>query len=145
MMIFDDIFTWEGWGGELRLANGRCRLRIFDLKQSEQKKIAHLRPMVVIVSDVPKKNINDMSVRSCAGHIATSIVHRFDIDPNRMLYVEFYPEVTYGTHNEYRIAEKFEVVDFTWKEEKALNPRWRILNPPMLGIVKDLLLETESR
>ena len=31
MIVYDDIFEWEGWGGRLKLANGRCRLRIYDL------------------------------------------------------------------------------------------------------------------
>ena len=35
MLIYDDIFAWEGWGGELRLASGECRLRIIDLKKGK--------------------------------------------------------------------------------------------------------------
>ena len=70
MLIYDDIYSWEGWGGKLRLASGKCRLRIFDLKKGNKKGLAHLRPIIVIAADVPESR---MSVRSCCGHIATCI------------------------------------------------------------------------
>ena len=39
MLIYDDIYSWEGWGGMLRLASGKCRLRIFDLKKGNEKRL----------------------------------------------------------------------------------------------------------
>ena len=104
MMIYDDNFSWEGWGGELRLASGECRLRIFDLQKEKADGPAYLRPMIVIVSDIPESR---MSVRSCTGHIATNVARQFKIEPDRMLYIEYYPETTYGEHNEHIIAEKY--------------------------------------
>jgi hypothetical protein len=64
MLIYDDIYSWEGWGGTLRLASGKCRLRIFDLTEKNRDRLAHLRPIIVIASDVPDSK---MSVRSCCG------------------------------------------------------------------------------
>ena len=136
MLIYDDIFTWEGWGGELRLASGECRLRVFDLKKGNVEGPAHLRPMVVIASDIPDSR---MSVRSCAGHIATSVSEKFDIDPQRMLYIEYYPETLYGARKQHIIAEKYDAVDFTWNEGKAIYPKWRTLKPPILDVIKRLV------
>ena len=34
MLIVDDVFAWEGWGGRLRLEAGKCRLKIFDLRKA---------------------------------------------------------------------------------------------------------------
>ncbi len=136
MAIYDDIFSWEGFGGRLRLASGTCRLRIFDLKKSKIEKLTVLRPIIVVVSDIPGQ---DMSVRSCAGHIATMATGQFDIDPQRMLWVEYYPASEYGKEKRQKISERYDAVEFTWYGDRALEPRWKPLKPPMLDIVKTLM------
>jgi hypothetical protein len=135
MLIHDSIYAWEGWGGKLRLASGKCRLRIYDRSKGESSAVAFLKPYVVIVSDVPESK---MTVRSCAGHIATKVTQEFNIDPDRMVWVEFYPKVTYGAQEERTIPEQFVAVDFMWYKDKAINPRWRLLKPPILDIIKAL-------
>lgn len=141
MMVYDDIFSWEGWGGQLRLASGECRLRIFDLQKENADGPAYLRPIIVIVSDIPESR---MSVRSCTGHIATNVARQFTIEPDRMLYIEFYPETAYGEHNEHIIPEKYDVVEFTWHEGRAIEPRWRTLNPPMLDVIKEIVEASDT-
>lgn len=137
MLIYDDIYSWEGWGGKLRLASGKCRLRIFDLKKGNKKGLAHLRPIIVIAADVPESR---MSVRSCCGHIATSITKEFNIEPHRMLFIEYYPETVYGEHREHVIAEKYDVVEFNWYQDKAIEPKWRTLKSPLLEVIRELLV-----
>mgnify|MGYP001826063492 FL=1 len=136
MLNYDDIYSWEGWGGRLRLASGKCRLRIFDLKKGNTKGLAHLRPMIVIVSDVDG---SPMSVRSCSGHIATSITREFSIKPHRMLFIEHYPQTVYGQHREHTIAEKYDLVEFSWHRDKAIEPKWRTLKPPLLDMILKLV------
>lgn len=136
MMMYDDIFSWEGWGGELRLASGECRLRIYDLEQEKAESLSHLRPVIVVVSDIPESR---MSVRSCAGHIATNVTRQFNINPHRMLFIEYYPETAYGERNEHTISEKYDVVDFTWHEGRAIEPKWRTLKPPLLDEIKKIV------
>jgi len=142
MLIYDDIFSWEGWGGRLRLASGECRLRIFDLEKGEAKGLAHLRPIIVIVSDIPESR---MSVRSCTGHIASSIARKFNIEPHRMLYIEYYAETIYGDHKQHIIPEKYDAVDFTWHEDRAIEPKWRTLKPPLLDMIKALVKKNKSK
>jgi hypothetical protein len=141
MLIHDVIYAWEGFGGKLKLASGQCRLRIYDLTQGSPGGLPHLRPMIVIVSDVPESR---MSVRSCAGHVATSVARDFKIAPQRMLYIEYYPEVTYGEHQDRVIAEKYEAVDFNWTEGGAIQPKWRTLQPPLLGMIKRLVADCDG-
>ena len=138
MRIFDDIFFWQGWGGRLRVGGGRCRLRIYDLKEEDINGLIHLRPIIVIVSDTPDSN---MSVRSCAGHIATKVVKTFSIDPNRMLFIEFSPCTTYGINNEHVIMERYDVIEFTWHDNRAIKPKWRSLTPPMLDSLKQIIAD----
>lgn len=136
MLIHDGIYSWEGFGGKLRLASGRCRLRLYDLSREPSGGMAHLRPFIAIVSDLPESR---MSVRSCAGHVATSVARDFQIDPQRMLYIEYYPESIYGEHGERAIPEKYEAVDFNWTEGGAIQPRWRTLQPPLLDAIRRMI------
>jgi len=137
MLIYDDIFTWDGWGGKLRLASGKCQLRIFDLAHEEQGGIKILKPVIVVASDIGGQKI---SVRSCGGHIATMVVKRFDIDPNRMVWIEYYPALEYGKGDKVNIVpERYDIAEFTWDDGRAFQPVWRPLRPPMLNLVKDLM------
>jgi len=136
MLIYDAIYHWEGWGGTLRLGSGKCRLRIFDLGKGDSKSVTYLKPTIVVVSDVPDSKI---SVRSCPGHIATGVAKAFKIDPHRMLYVEYYPATVYGEHHEHIIPERYDVVEFAWHDDKAIQPKWKPLALPMLSTVKRLV------
>jgi len=135
MLIRDIIYSWKGWGGKFNLGSGMCRLQIHDLSKGDSARIAHLRPIIVIVSDIPQSK---MSVRSCAGHIATTVSRDFKIDPHRMLWIEYYPRKTYGEKNEHVIPESFEAVEFEWHEGSAIKPKWRLLNLPLLNEIKSL-------
>ena len=137
MLIYDDIYSWEGWGGTLRLASGKCRLRIYDLKDKSRDGLAHLRPIIVIASDVPDSR---MSVRSCCGHIATCITSEFNIKSHRMMFIEYYPQTVYGEKREHIIEEKYDVVEFNWVQDKAIEPQWRTLKPPLLDVIKEMVV-----
>ena len=136
MRIYNDLFVWEGWGGLFKLGHGHCHLQLFDLRRLGAAGPSPLRPYVVIVQDAPG---SPLSMRSCAGHIATVIAARFHIEPQRMLYVEHYPERRYGTANEHVIAERFDAGEFTWQEGKALFPHWRTLPPALCAQLKMLM------
>ena len=120
----------------MRLASGKCRMRIFDLKKSNQKGLDYIRPIIVVVSDTAGSK---MSIKTCSGHIATKITQEFDIDPSRMLYVEHYPEVIYGEKDEKLIPERYDAIEFTWHEDKAIKPKWRTLKPPLVDLIKKLM------
>jgi hypothetical protein len=137
-IIYDDIFEWEGWGGKLRLGSGKCKLRIFNLKGETEDTPTPIKPIIVVVADIPG---GAMSVRSCAGHIATQVTIGFDIAPHRMLYVEYYPTVVYGGNKKLEIPERYEAVEFTWREEKAIQPRWRPLSAPLVKMIEGVLAE----
>ena len=136
MLVHDDIFFWHGWGGKLKLGSGKCRLRIYDLKKGNKKGLMHLRPIIVVVSDVEDSK---MTVRSCSSHIATLVSKEFDIDPHRMLWVEYYPEHQYGVDPPHNIPERFDAVEFEWHGDQAIQPKWRDLKSPLLDEVKKLI------
>ncbi len=136
MLIYDDIYRWKGWGGRLALASGSCHLCVYDQRKEESEDLALMKQFIVIVSDVPG---NKMSVRSCAGHIATIVTKDFSIDPHRMLWIEYYPVSEYGKNIVRVIPERYESVEFIWKRGLAIQPKWRSLKPPMLDTVKRLM------
>jgi hypothetical protein len=140
--IFDDVLHWDGYGGKFNLAAGRCRLRLFDLSKDETVKVSQLKPIIAVVSNLPGDNpaaMKKVSVRACISHVATTIVRRFKVDPNRMVLVEHYPRKRYGRQAEKVIPEKFDIVDLKWHGDKALFPDWRPLPPPLLDTVRGLI------
>lgn len=146
MLIHDDIYTWDGFGGKMRLGNGRCRLRIFDMKKSDAGRLSHIRPIIVVVSDLPEetKSYKTVTVKGSASHVATRVTIDFNIDPNRMMWIEYYPGHAYGPYNEKHIPDRLEAVEFTWRDDLALHARWRKLEPPLFDAILDLIRETES-
>ncbi len=136
MIIYNDIYSWQGLSGKFGLARGKIRLRIFDLSDDESADVLHLRPVIVVVSDVPGEQV---SVKGWAGPLAGYIVKAFGLNPQRMMWVEYYPPVQYGKRKIKHIPEKFEAVEFIWDGERAVKPRWRDLNPPLLDTVRDLV------
>ena len=109
---------------------------VFSQEGEEPKDLLLMRPTIVIVSDVPG---NEMSIRSCAGHIATMVTKEFAIKPQRMMWIEYYPEQKYGQKDDHTIPEKYDAVEFLWKKDKAVEPKWRILKPPLLEQVIELM------
>ncbi len=136
--VYDGIFQWDGWGGPLRLGSGKCRLRIHDLTKdaAAREGIALLKPVIVLVTDMDD---SPLSVRSCAGHIATRVTADYHIDPGRMVYVEYYPRVVYGEQSDRVIAERIEAADFNWQEGRAMQPRWRPVPPEMKALCLPLV------
>jgi hypothetical protein len=141
MRIHDGIFSWEGFGGVFQLAAGRCQLWIFDLSLGPDSNVALMKPYLVVVSDLPGKGSQNrkMSVRSCAGHVATQVTEKFHIDHHRMVYVEYYPPSVYGDRNQHTIPAKYEAADFVWHDGKALHPKWRPLEAPLQKILMELI------
>lgn len=140
MVIYNDIYQWEGWGGALRLQSGRCRLRIIDLRNIPAKEISLIKPFIVMVSEVPldKTTRQFVSLRSCIGHVATRILREFELQRQRVLWVEYYPERRYGPKRDKVISERFDEVVFKWKDDVALQPSWKPVEPPLLDRLKEL-------
>lgn len=136
MLIYDDIFRWDGFGGKLKLVSGKCKLRIYDESRRESGEAVLLRPVIVVSKDIEGEPV---SIRSCSGHIATMVTRQFGIDPRRMLWVEYYAASEYGVGKVHTIPERFDVVEFNWHDGKAIQPRWRPLSPLMLDTVKDMV------
>lgn len=140
MMLYNDTYEWQGWGGPMRLGSGKCHLRLVDLRRGSAKQL-YFKPYLVIVQDIAG---SPMSVRSCAGHIATTIVERFGIDPARLTYIEYTPEKRYGSQNEHIIPGRMETVEFEWLEGKAIKPVWRDIRPPFDRIVSEWLFSEQE-
>jgi hypothetical protein len=138
MKRYDDIFTWEGWGGAFNLGSGRCHLRFYDLREGERGGVDLLKPYLVVVTDLPRAGWkpNQMSVKSCALHAASQFVRQFGISPQRMRWIEHYPppgeDIRYG-------SERFDEARFTWEEGRAVYVRWEAPDAATERMVRELL------
>ena len=153
MLEYQGVFKWDGFGGKFNLASGDCNLTLINLRKGGGKGLMFMKTHIAVVSDIPAeecalshvhekrtRNYTKMTVRSCANHVATSIVKQFGIEPSRLLYVEHTPESCYGPNNEFTVPEKLEEVNFDWHGDKALTPaRYSELKDPMLQVVTELL------
>jgi hypothetical protein len=138
MKRYDDIFTWEGWGGSFNLGSGQCHLRFFDLRTESPGDLGMLKPFIVVVTDLPREGWkpNQMSVKSCALHAASQFVRRFGLSPRRLRWIEYYPapdsSVRYG-------EERFDEASFTWEGDRAVYVRWKTPDPATEARVRELL------
>lgn len=141
MILFNGTYRWPGWGGLLELAKGKCRMWIFDLNRLPAGGVIHMKPFLVVVSDLPKEGMTkgEVTVRSAASHIATRIVDRYGVEPSRLLFVEYFPEAEYGRDPPKRIPAVLDLVEFEWRERLALAPRRRPLEHPLRGLVRELV------
>ncbi len=147
MILYDDIYSWKGWGGKLKLGSGQCRLRMYDLRKKSEKGVAHLKPIIVVISDLPDETDyapTKMTVKSCASHIASNVIKEFDIDPHRMMWIEHYPEPAEKDNIRYS-RERFDLAEFTWHGRDATKAVWNPLPKEMVELVKRLLAESESQ
>jgi hypothetical protein len=138
MKRYDDIFTWEGWGGAFNLGGGRCHLRFFDLRKESPAEVGLLKPFVAVVTDLPREGWkpDQMSVKSCALHAASQFVRQFGLSPQRMRWIEYYPppdsQIRYG-------KERFDEASFTWEGDRAVYVRWKSLDPATEEEMRKLL------
>jgi len=139
-ILYNDIFYWKGFGGKLKLSSGNCHLIIFCMP--DIKNVVHYFKYIAVVWDTPPETqtmrATKMTVRSCAAHVATQVVKKFNIPPQKLLWVEYYPKSTYGQFNEKIIPEIFERVIFNWKNNIAFDPQLIDLSPALLKLVKQL-------
>jgi hypothetical protein len=56
-----------------------------------------------------------------------------------MMFIEYYPRTVYGEKREHTIEEKYDVVEFNWLQEKAIEPKWRTLKSPLLDVIKEMV------
>lgn len=140
MLIYDGPYRWDGFGARFKLGSGACRLKIFNLsKDDHNEQMAFMKPIIVIVSDTIEKNspINKVTVRGFASHIATCVTKDFNLDPARMLWVEYSPPES-NTQSE-NLESMFDLVEFQWFGNKALHPQWRKPTPPILNLLKNIM------
>jgi len=139
MFIHNDIFTWDGWGGAIRLAAGKCHLWLFDLRRIPKRPAGtvFMQPFIGVVMEIDPDN--PISLRSVTSHIATRVTQKFHIDPRRLLWVEYAPAHTYGRNQTRSVPAKLDAVEMQWVDGKALIPKWRPLEEPLRSLVLDLI------
>lgn len=77
------------------------------------------------------------AVTNAAEIIATELVRQQNLDPQRMLYIEHYPEA----QRPQPYGESYDLVTFTWDGNQARNPEWRHLTVDEFNEILDTVAD----
>ena len=144
MFIYNGTFSWDGWGGAIRLAAGKCHLWLFDLRHLPRrpKGMIFMQPLVGVVKEIDPDN--PVSLRSVTSHIATQVTRRFNIEPRRLLWLEYLPPRSYRGPNPRTVPARLDLVELKWVGDKAMHPSWRPLEEPLQSLIQDHLESNAS-
>ncbi len=145
MFIYNNTFSWDGWGGAIRLAAGKCHLWLFDLRKVPQRPqgMIFMRPVVGVVKEIDPDN--PISLRSVTSHIATQVTRKFNIDPRRLLWLEYLPARTYRRPTPRSVPARLDLVELNWVAGKAMTPSWRPLEEPLATLIQNFIEAAESQ
>jgi hypothetical protein len=94
--------------------SGECLIRVYELGSR----------VVVIATDLDE----GPSVTNAAEEIATQIVEQFNIDPERLIWVEHYPRKDTRAKPGTALGEEYDFVVFEWDGDHFRNPDWTYSN-----------------
>lgn len=104
--MIDMIFDLKGFLG---LKNS-YRLKIFRTPEKDVVIATELR-------DDPEK-----STSNTADKLATQVIDKFEINPERLLWIEHYPTLILDSSVK---KERFDTVKLQWNGKKFSNPEWK--------------------
>lgn len=110
MKQFDLLYQCHVTGQESTIWQLQCHLRIFEL----------FRQHVVIVS--PQNCEIGWFFPAQIEKLATQIVRDFELDPDRLTWVE--QDLNYRDR---QIATEYSVIQFQWHQGVATKPEWRVI------------------
>lgn len=107
-----------------------CGLRLFTAPTGDS---------VVIATELPDNP--GMRLTNAAEEVAGAVCQDFGLDPERLVWIEHYPERlagdNYGHQSE---PATFDAVTFTWDGQQFSNPQWRPLAPAELAFLTGVTL-----
>jgi len=95
--MIDTLYNYKGFSG----CDSKCWIRIFS------KDLAY----IVIATELPDNP--GTSITNTAAALATSVAIEFDIEPERLVWIEHYP-----TRPDADREETYDLVTFTWGKRK---------------------------
>ncbi|MFB6271975.1 MAG: hypothetical protein ABEL51_03670 [Salinibacter sp.] len=124
-LVEDTILTWTGWGHSERNLpeqgnwESRCRLRIYRHEGGSQ--------VVVLTQsydeDSPCYN-GGTSITNASENVATLVVNRYGLDPERVTFIEHYIDRTVDPDDPLG-PETFDLIEYDWSGWIAKSPpRW---------------------
>lgn len=94
---------------------------------------------VVIATELPDNP--GMSITNAAEEVAAAVCRDFGLEPERLVWIEHYPERLTGDNYGHRTEPaSFDAVTFTWDGQQFSDPQWRRLAPEELAFLTGLTL-----
>lgn len=114
--------------GFLGLGNS-YRLRIFRTPEKD----------VVIATEL--KDAPEKSTSNAADKLATKVINEFEINPNRLFWIEHYPTLHFDKSIK---KEHFDSVTLQWNGKKFSNPEWKRIQKEEVETLIFMKLPEES-
>ncbi|BAZ18835.1 hypothetical protein NIES4071_107200 (plasmid) [Calothrix sp. NIES-4071] len=124
--IISTIYNWKGFGDGFGKWDSKCQLSIYDTKNNT----------IVVVSDLGYGS--GTSITNCAAQLCTLVVKDYNLNPEKLIWIEHYPKSSSRS-----FPESYDLVNFdvsilapsrltrnnvlTEVEYVFNNPRWQSL------------------
>lgn len=134
MQIYNDLFDYRIPGHNF---DSQCRLSIPTLKITPAISESIGSGIKVIVSELPT-NLG-MSICNSFEILAHKICLEFEIDPQRLIYLEHWGKWTAKEGGYDRDVEEYSLVEFQVVNDRPLRPNWRCLQTPEIELLQQFL------
>ena len=118
--MIDTLYNYKGFSG----CDSKCWIRIFS------KDLAY----IVIATELPDNP--GTSITNTAAALATSVAIEFDIEPERLVWIEHYPARPDADHD-----ETYDLVTFTWDGLRFSEPQWKHLGKEKAELIAGIQLD----
>ena len=138
--LYNGPFEWENDAPGIHHQRWQCHLHVFNLDQVPELDFKLIRPIAVVATMISENDQpGNTSIRSFAHHIATKACADFDLDPTRILFVEYVAPREFGRVERRHLPARFFAGDFRWHNGRAMYPHWQELEDPLKTTIQQLL------
>ncbi len=103
--MVDTIFNYKGSNNR----DAKCRIQIFE----------QVGRIVIVATELADNS--GYSITNAAEQIVAEVCRKFNIDPEKLIWVEYYPPKK-------STASRCELVQFNWDGQYFSRPRWASLS-----------------
>ena len=124
--MIDLIYKYKGF----HRFKSKCRIRIYKTSNND----------IVIATEL--KDNPGTPITNYAEQLATRIKYDYDIDPERLIWIEHYPARVYSGDKIEK--ESYDIVKFEWDGEKYSKPEWKHSSKEEVETLIGMQLKEES-
>ena len=138
--LYNGPFEWENDAPGIHHQRWQCHLHVFNLDQVPDLDFKMTRPMAVVATAIKEHDQpGNKSIRSFAHQILTKACEDFQLDPARVMFVEYVAPREFGRKESRQLPARLFAGDFRWHNGRAMYPHWQELENPLKTTIQQLL------